>query len=186
MLIPVFIDSCAWNWLFDRQSDLGEALPNEKYALFVTREVEIEILSIKPVGKDGNDKRSLKSYIESCIKTHDVRTSYIFGFAEAGSLVYGGFGQGTWQSDQDRGWYDRREVKDLLQGKAPRNVVLTDNQADASLAVRSFDSVVVTGEPKSKKGPLRLASQQGGQIVFLPDVDQSGLSLKDYITRRFP
>ena len=139
MAIPVFIDSCAWDWLFARQVDLSEAFPSEKYALFVTREVEIELASI-PDEKDGKDKRPLKLYIaESCAK-HSIRTTSVFGFASVeadGRLsrvqVYGGFGQGTFQSDDDRRWYGSDEVKKLLQGKAPKGSGLSGNQADASL-----------------------------------------------------
>jgi hypothetical protein len=103
MAIPVFIDTCAWDWLFARQVDLGEAFPGGKYALFVTREVEIELASI-PDEKDGKDKRPLKLYIAESITKHGVGTTSVFGFASVeadGSLskvqVYGGFGQGTFR-----------------------------------------------------------------------------------------
>lgn len=55
------------------------------------------------------------------------------------------------------------------------------NEADASLAVRAFDSIVVTAEGRSKRGPLRLAAEQGGRVVFLEEVEKSGLSIKEFI-----
>jgi hypothetical protein len=186
--IAVFIDSCAWNYLFEHRVDLVEAFPSGEYALALTREVEIELAAIPDKGKDGADKIELKAYIKENIDKHPVRTTSVFGFATYepdGTLskvqVYGGFGQGTWQSDADRSWYGSGEVRDLLHGKGKRKSGLSANQADASLAVRSFESIVLTDEVKTKNGPLRLAAEQGGQIVYLADVEQSGLSLKDFV-----
>ena len=188
MKAVVFIDSCAWNSLFKNRVDLADAFPDGEYTLALTREVEIEIAAIPDTGKDGTDKRELKAYIRRSIERHRVRTTSVFGFATYepdGSLskvqVYGGFGQGTWQSDADRRWYGSSEVKGLLHGKGKRKSGLSDNQADASLAVRSFESIVLTDEIKTKNGPLRLAAEQGGRVIYLADVEQSGLSLKDFI-----
>jgi hypothetical protein len=188
MKLAVFIDSCAWNYLFKHQVDLMEAFPRDAYSLAITREVEIELAAIPDTGKDGTDKVGLKAYIAESIEKYRVSTTSVFGFATFepdGSLskvqVYGGFGQGTWQSDADRSWYDSDNVKGLLHGKGKRKSGLSDNQADASLAVRSFESVVLTDEVKTKNGPLRLAAEQGGRVVYLADVEQSGLSLKDFV-----
>jgi len=184
----VYIDSCAWNYLFEHRVDLAEAFPSDEYTLALTREVEIEISAIPDRGKDGADKIELKEYIKESIDKQSVRTTSVFGFATYepdGSLskvqVYGGFDQGTWQSDADRSWYGSGEVRDLLHSKGKRKYGLSGNQADASLAVRSFESIVLTNEIKSTNGPLRLAAEQGGQIVYLADVEQSGLSLKDFV-----
>ena len=187
MKTSVFIDSCAWNYLFDNRVDLSEVFPSNQYALFVTREIEIEHLAIPDIGKDGADKRELKSYIATAIASHNVQTTSVFGFASYdadGSLsevqVYGGLDQGAWQSEDDRRWYDSNEVKQHLNCQAVKGSGLSKNQADASLAVRSFDSVILTGELRGKTGPLALAADQGGRIVYLGEVEQSGLSLKDY------
>jgi hypothetical protein len=188
MTLPVIIDCCAWNYLFDCQVDLTDVFPRDEYAIFITREVEIELRAIPDKGKDGTDKRALKSYIAESIKAHRVRTSSIFGFASLepdGSLsevqVYGGFGQGTFQSQADRSWYSSGDVRRFLDDKRKKNSGLIDNQADASLAVRSFDSLVLTNEFKSTRGPLHLASEHGGRVIYIEDVEQSGLSLKEYI-----
>jgi hypothetical protein len=130
--IAVFIDSCAWNELFSDNVDLAEVFPQDRYSLFVTREVEIELLAIPTTGKDGTDNRQL----------------------------YGGFGQGTWQSDTDRRWNTSDQVRSLVDNKGKRTTGLAKNQADASLAVRSFDSIVLTNEGKENSGPLRLAAEQ--------------------------
>lgn len=98
--------------------------------------------------------------------------------------VNGGFNQGTFQSDADRDWYGSNNVKHLLYGKTKRPTGLGNNEADASLAVRSFDSIILTKEKPTKKGPLLLvAKQQGGRIIYLADVEKSKLSLKDYIAQ---
>lgn len=185
----VYIDGCAWNKLFADGVELAEAFPSEGYSLSVTREVEIEILAIPPIGKDGTDNRQLKAYIADSIARNNVITTSVFGFASVepdGSLskvqVYGGFDQGTFQSDVDRAWYASKEAKSLLEGKSKREGSgLTKNQADASLAVRSFDSIVLTNENKDKSGPLRLAAEHGGRVVYLADVIKSQLSLGEYI-----
>ena len=188
--LPVFIDCCAWDYLFGHAINLAEVFPPDDYALFVTREVEIEILAIPNLGKDGTDNRKLKDYIAKNIATLGVKTFMVFGFATLdpdGSpskiQVYGGFDQGTWQSDEDRQWYDSAEVKSLIHNKGPRPSGLSKNQADASVAVRSFDAIVLTDERKRRNSPLRLAASQGGRVVRLQHVEQSGLSLKDYIAQ---
>ena len=97
--------------------------------------------------------------------------------------MYGGLDQGTFQSDVDRDWYGSSDVKRLLHGKAKRPTGLGNDEADASLAVRSFDSIVLTKERPTKKGPLFLATNQGGRVIYLKNVEKSGLSLKDYIAQ---
>jgi hypothetical protein len=184
MTTNVSIDSCAWNYLFEHQVNIAEVFPSDEYTLSVTREVEIELSAIP----DRADKQALKVYIADSIATHNVQTTSVFGFASVepdGSLskvqVYGGFDQGTFQSDADRDWYASSDVKRLLHGKAKRKSGLSDNQADASLAVRSFASIVLTKESPKKKGPLSLAATQGGRIVCLDEIEKIGLSLKEYI-----
>jgi hypothetical protein len=56
---------------------------------------------------------------------------------------------------------------------------LYGNEADLSLAARSFHSVVLTLDRSS--GPLNAAYKQGGKIIYLDSFDCSGLSLRDYV-----
>jgi|SRR5277367_66986 hypothetical protein len=189
----IYIDSNAWNYLFDRNIDLSAVFPKDSFSIFITREVEIELSAIQDMGKDGTDKRALKAYIEGSLLANRVQTSSVFGFAAIepdGSLskvqVYGGFGQGTFQSVADRDWHASSEVKRFTAAKSKRGSGLSANQADASLGARSFDSIVLTREPAGGKGPLQLAAQQGGQVLFLEEVERSGLSLADYIAANFP
>lgn len=112
MKTSVVIDSCAWDYLFERNVDLSGVFHREQFLLTVTREVEIEILAIPDAGHGGMDKTALKQYIADSIKANDVRTTSVFGFATLDPdgmpskvQVYGGFDQGTFQSEADRNWY---------------------------------------------------------------------------------
>ena len=60
---------------------------------------------------------------------------------------------------------------------------LTDNEADAAVAVQSFSSVVLTCEKPNTNGPLRVAAELGGKVLYLRNFDQSGLSLQEYIAK---
>jgi hypothetical protein len=186
MKTSLIIDCCAWNYLFEHQINLAETFPQNDYTLSVTREVEIEILAIP----DKADKHALKAYIAKSIESSNVHKTSIFGFAtydSDGNLskiqTCGNFYQSTFQSPNDRDWYNSDEVKNFLIGKAKRKSGLSNNQADASIAVRSFQAIVLTNEGRNKKGPLHLAAKQGGRIVYLSEVEESGLSLKDYINK---
>lgn len=191
MATLVYIDNCAWDYLFSKQIDLASELPRDSFELCITREVEIEVGSIPDTGKDGSDKRSLKKYIQESIDANQVQTTSVFGFASLepdGSLskiqVYGGFDQGTFQSNADRDWYASKEVQDRLREKPVRSSGLSVDQADASLAVRSFGAIVLTNERKGKPGPLSMAADQGGRVIHLScEVEPSGLSLGQYLKR---
>ncbi|QBG90382.1 hypothetical protein [Xanthomonas oryzae] len=183
MTIAVYIDSCAWNYLHEKAIDLLSELPPDKYALYLTREVEIELEAIP----DGEKKQTLKDYIKSSLERSSIRTTSVFGFQTDGIdgvpskvQVYRGFGQGTFQSATDRAFYASPEIKSQLVGKKPRKSGLSANQADASLAARSFGAFVLTTD--KNKGPLKTASELGGKIVYLTaEVEKSGLTLGQYM-----
>lgn len=188
MKAPVYIDSCAWNHLFDAQVVMREVFPPEEFRLFITREVEIELLEIPDDGKDGTDKRPLKRFVRESIEEHPIRTTSVFGFATfepdgspSKHQVNSGFNQGNFQPMADREWYDTPEVRAHLHGKSSRNSTLTHNQADASLGVRSFDAIVLTNEKRNKLGPIHLAAQQSGHVHYLRDLAASGLTLKAFM-----
>lgn len=185
MTIAVYIDSCAWNYLQEKGINLLAELPPDIYKLYLTREVEIEIEAIP----DNEKKQALKDYIRANIENAAVKTTSVFGFqtiepdgSPSKVQVYGGFGQGTFQSPEDRKYYASPEVQAQLVGKAKRKTGLGANQADASLAVRSSQAFVLTNEDLQKAGPLKLAAENGGKIVYLcAQVDRSGLTLGQYM-----
>jgi hypothetical protein len=61
---------------------------------------------------------------------------------------------------------------------------LYKNEADISLAARSFHSVVLTLDKKN--GPLKDAYEQGGKVIFLTNFENSGMSLSAFIKSTFP
>ena len=173
------LDSNVWNFLFDRKIDLAVELPLDEFAIFITREVEIEGLAIP----DNALKAALKDYIARAIAACDIKTTSVFGFATdgPGPQRVGGFDQGTFQSQTEREFYDAIRGQYLL-GKSEKNSKLTDNEADAAVAAQSFFSIVLTCEGPSKPGPLRFAAEHGGKVLYLAAFDQSGMTLKEYVT----
>ncbi|MFC5399847.1 hypothetical protein ACFPN3_13540 [Undibacterium jejuense] len=170
--------------------DLAKELPQSQFSIHVTREVEIELGAIPDVGCDGTDKTLLKAYIKQGISSAPVKTSYVFGFktlepdgTQSPVQVYGGFNVGTCQSNEERNFYAKPEIKQqLLSGKKAKSG-LGKNQADASLAAKSLSTIVLTNERMNKVGPLKLANALGGKMVYLQDqVEPSGLSIGNYLT----
>jgi len=187
---PIYIDSCAWNYLHDNCIDLVKELPSDQYAIYMTREVEIEIDSIPDEAKSGGvDKRSLKNYIQRNVSRLPVSTTCIFGFetmepddTPSKTQVYGGFNVGTFESKEDQAFYASPEIKKQLLGKSKAGSGLGKNEADASLAVRARDAVVLTNERPEKAGPLKSAAKRGDKVVYLAaQVEPSGLSLGQFL-----
>lgn len=184
MTTPVFIDGCAWNYFFDANADLSEILPPELYRLFITSEVGIELQEIP----EREDKQAIKAFIQDAIVSHKVVTTYVFGFASNNAdgtptkyQRFGNFGNAGFQPAADRDWYGLPAVIEMLSKRTTRDTFLGKNEGDASLAVRSFRAVVLTAEKRTKKGPLQLAAQQGGLVVFLGEVEKSGKTLHEFI-----
>ncbi|WET07935.1 hypothetical protein P3S72_15520 [Pseudomonas sp. D3] len=197
MTIPVTIDSCTWNYFFDNQYDLCVELPPEEFSLFITREVELELLQI-PDESHGIDKRPLKEYVRNSIDCRKVTTTYVFGFSDLDNPEepsrYGGFGQGTFASDDEQDWRQREKTQQFVQAgyaaKQRKKTVLRKDEADVSLAVASLNSILITVDEKkdaslAKKGPIHDAAINGGFVVYVQDVQASGLRLADFIQKHF-
>lgn len=178
--IAVTLDNNVWNFLFDRKIDLATELTTAEFALFTTREVEIEGMAIPD--KDSNTP--LKTYIVRTIAACSIRTTSVFGFDAAGDRPQrlGGFDQGTWQFQTEREFYDAIKKEGYLLGKSEKNSKLTDNEGDAAVAAQSFFSIALTCERPNKRGPLRFAAEHGGKVLYLRNIDSTGFNLKDYIT----
>lgn len=187
MIISVTIDSCAWNFFSDNKYDLCVELPPERFSLFITREVELELDQI-PDESHGVDKRLLKDYIRTSIQLRNVETSSIFGFSEANvpgePSRYGGFGQGTFESDIERDWRQREDTKRyVIDAPKRKSSFLRKDEADVSQAVASLSSVLITAD--AKKGPISVAAVNGGRVLYLSEFQNSGLKLADYIEQLF-
>jgi len=174
--IAVTLDNNVWDFLLRTGLDLGSELPRDLFAVFITREVEIETSAIPTT------KGELKDYVARTISSCDIRTTSVFGFAreKPGPERFGGFGQGTWQSQTEREFYAAIRDQYLI-GRREKNSQLNDNEADAAVAAKSFSSIVLTCEHPNKVGPLRFAAEHGGKILYLSDFEQSGRTLSAYI-----
>jgi hypothetical protein len=176
--IAVTLDNNVWNFLFERKINLADELPPDQFALFITREVEIEAAAIP----DTEAKGPLKEYISEIIRLCGITTTSVFGFATPGPgpQRVGGWGQGTWQSQTEREFYDAIRNR-FLMGKREKGSQLTENEGDAAVAAQSFFSVVLTCEKPTTVGPLRFAAENGGKVLYLPDFNRNGMSLREYV-----
>lgn len=177
--IPVFIDSCLWNLLFETKICLASEFPKDEFTLFVTKEVySFEMTAIPPI------KADLKAYIDEQMQKAEVRVDSFFGFVSYKSDVasrVGGFGEGRWVT------YNEGELIKLFQVESNRQRKngLFNNEADASLAVRACSGgVVLTTESRNKSGPLKRALKRGGRIAFL-DSGIQPMSLKNIVLNAF-
>jgi tRNA threonylcarbamoyladenosine modification (KEOPS) complex Pcc1 subunit len=176
--IAVTLDNNVWDFLFQKRIKLALELPSEEFAIFITREVEIETSAIPT--KDS--KTALKDYIARTIVTCNIKTTSVFGFAREspGPERLGGFGQGTWQSRTESEFYAAIRERYLC-NKREKKSQLTGNEGDAAVAAQSFFSIALTCELPQKVGPLRFAAEHGGKILYLEGFDGSGLTLNAYI-----
>lgn len=172
--IAVTIDSNVWNLLHELNLALTIELPSARFALFVPREVEIELTAIP------GDKIALKRYVRRQLLEATVKVSAVFGFAaETAPQRRGGFGFGTFQSEDARAFYAAIRDQYLI-GKSLRNSRLYHNEADAALGAAALSSVVLTCDTR-KAGPLRVASEFGGKLVDMTRFDNQGQSLASLI-----
>jgi hypothetical protein len=157
-LISVTLDNNVWDFLYQSEVNLKNVFPRERFALFITREVEIETEAIPPT------KLGLREYIARSTEDANIQTAWTFGFDTGESPIRRGtLGQSTFQSQLES---DIR--KELLQfiHATPKGSGLHRNEGDISVALASFFSIVLTME-KGKAGPLQFARENGGQILQL-------------------
>jgi hypothetical protein len=175
--ISVTLDSNVWNFFFDEAMNVAAELPSCDFAIFIPREVEIEMMPIRDKASEALLWRYMTETIVSC----NIQTTSVFGFSASEPQRMGSFGFGTFQSPVEREFYAAIGSRFLV-GKKAKGSRLTGNEADAAVAAASFFSIVLTCEKPKKVGPLRFASEHGGKVLYLPDFKNSSLSLKEYIT----
>ena len=176
--IAITLDNTVWNFLFHRKIDLAVQLPTNRFAIFITREVEIE----KDAIPEKESKRELREYIARTIASANIQTTLVFGFAreEPGPERHGGFDVGVWQSPTETEFY-RAIQERLLIGKSEKRSQLSDNEGDAAVAAKSFSSIALTCERPNKPGPLSFAAAHGGKVLYLDGFEQSGLRLREFV-----
>jgi hypothetical protein len=172
MPIDIYIDHNVWDLIIEKQIDLGQEFPKEQFALHKTREAEFEI---PPTPENKRAK------IEATIARDDIDTICYFGLDEPQHISseqrVGGFDVGTIASIEELNFINLQRSK-LGKSKKPKTG-LYKNEADISLAARSFHSVVLTLD--KKPGPLKDAHFQGGIVVFLTNFDEKKLSLREFV-----
>lgn len=162
--IAITLDNNVWNFLFDQQINLAAELSSERFAIYITREVEIETLAIP----NHKSKKELKEYIDKTIEACGIETTYVFGFAHEGPgpQRHGGFDVGVWQSRTETEFYAAIRERFLI-GKSQKKSELSDNEGDAAVAAQSFSSIAPTCERPNKPGPLSFAAAHGGKVLYL-------------------
>ena len=174
--IAVTIDSNVWNQLHSLKLELAKELPKKCFALFMPREIQIELDAIP----DRPEKIALKDYIRQQVLDASVETSYTFGFmTEVEPQRSGGWGAGTFQSSDECAYYADIQ-KQYLINKSLRGSKLSHNEGDAALGAASLSSVVLTLDLK-KAGPLLVARKHGGKLVDMTQFDKTGPSLSNLI-----
>lgn len=173
MAIGVYIDNNVWDFLFSRNLDLSIELPREDFCICLTREAEFEIPPIPSA--------ALKAFIDATISKCVIRTDSFFGFNDESlpqsEQRVGGFDVGRWASAEEIAFMRQQRTQLGLSKK--RKTKLYKDEADISLAARSFHSVVLSLDAKT--GPINDAYKQGGKVVFLTDFDKSGMSLSAFV-----
>lgn len=174
----VFIDSCAWNFLFDNKINLSDEFLGFDIDLAMTKEVySFEVPNIPAKYKD------LKEYINTQITMSNIREDSFFGFSSYNDPQdyksrVGGFGKGRFCSIEESEQIKKYEI---LNAKL-RPTGLLNNEADASLAVRSTTgSFVITAESPDNNGPLKKARLNGGWIIYLNEFDKNKLSFRNFM-----
>ena len=181
--VPVFVDNCVWDLLFEQHLDLAKELPADQFCLFIVREVEFEIEAI------AQKKPDLALWVRETIGRARIRTRRDFGFhderhSEEDQRV-GGFGDrrdgsvGGFWVEADEAGFEAELLKRYPQGEKRPKTRLYRNEADIALAVRSLHSVVLTLDQKA--GPLRDALGRGGKVVYLKDFNPDTSSLASLV-----
>lgn len=180
--IAITLDNNVWNFLYDGNIDLAVELPRERFAIFITRQVEIETLAIPSI----TTKAALKQFIARTIAKCGIATTWVFGFDSGGPgpQRYGGFDQGVWQSQTEREFYEAIQQQ-YLTNKSAKKSQLNGNEGDAAVAAQSFFSIALTCESPGNPGPLRYAAEHGGKVLYLADCAASRLSLRSDIERLY-
>ncbi len=176
--IAVTLDNNVWNFFFQNDTNLAAELTQDRFAVFITREVEIETLAIP----NDEVRDALKRYIAGTIEACGIETTWVFGFAREGPGPerYGGFDVGTWQSNTEQEFYAAIQQR-FLDGRGMRKSELSTNEGDAAVGAQSFFSIALTCEKPMKQGPLRFAREHGGAVLYLPDLEHSGQTLREYV-----
>lgn len=179
MPLSIYIDNNVWDLLFEKKIDLSIELPREEFCLCLTKEAEFEIPPIP------DEKAELKKFIYDTIVKCSIETRPYFGFSDEKHPIseqrVAGFDEGFLADLAETQFMEQQKTR--LSKHKKESTKLYKNEADISVAARSFGAVVITLDKKN--GPINDAYKHGGAIVYLHEFIESGLPLKDFIMSKF-
>lgn len=178
MTVSIYIDNNVWDLLFEKEIDLSVELPSDEFCLCLTREAEFEIPPIP------EEKAALKKFIYDTIEKCSIETRPYFGFLDERHPIseqrVAGFDNGFLADIKETEFMEQQKKR--LSEHKKESTKLYKNEADISVAARSFGAAVITLDKKN--GPINEACKQGGTIIYLHEFIKSGLLLKDFIKSR--
>ena len=172
MKISIFIDSCAWNFLYEHNIDLATEFPSEHFRICMTAEVNrFEIKSIP------REKVKLVEYIRQQEKNISIHEDAFFGFATEDKPRNSGFDQGRFASYEDTAAITENE-KNINREKIKGSGLYHD-EADVSLVIRAqTGSIVLTTDTK---GPLKKEAEKNKNIIFLYEFTPESKTLRNFV-----
>ncbi len=196
-MIKIFLDSCAFDWFY--RKDIYQELPQKYCQLFITSEVTYEL----NYAQDTLERKEKTIYNHRIIKEYPIKVFKPFGLLSKNSIDerkhlipsndiahYGGFGEG---------YFVQKSVRDFLNSEcAKRHRTLSEErknggklrpsglrlrQSDITLAALSTVNIVLTADDGSILKEARKELKH--KIVLLKEVENSGLTVYDYILANF-
>jgi len=175
-LTGVFIDHNVWDILLALRIDLDVEFPRDLFGIGITREAEFEIAATAAANP------ALKAYIDEIIERRGITVDSYFGFFDPTLPLdeqrVGGFDVGRWASAPELQFIASQRQRPQT---TKRKTKLHKDEADISLAARSFAASTIVLTCDKDRGPLRDAHRQGGNVIYLNDFPTSGLALGDYV-----
>ncbi|WP_144296036.1 hypothetical protein [Ancylobacter novellus] len=174
--IDVFIDSCAWNVLYDHGVDVASEMQAHNIRLAVSPELLIEVNAIP------DTKSKLRGFILNNID--GCHEDLIFGFdvpsVTFGQRRWGGFDNGRWATRDERIIHQTEQAM----GRSRRPHGLRKHETDAGLAGRAYHSVVLSTAHQAASVPMKLVDKSRSNILIVEDYIVSGQRLGDFIASR--
>lgn len=169
-MISIYIDNNIWDYLFKSGLNLRDYFPADKYRILISKLGRFEITQIP----DSPDRVKLKEYIYSVL-SEDVEEQHTFGFYNsvhsASEQRNSGFGIGGFTSAREN--EERARLQELYgtTQKRKEKLILYKQEADIELGALSISNFVLTLDKKD--GPLKSASENGGNVIFLNEISPS-------------
>jgi len=156
-----------WDFLYKNTIEICSFFPSPKYSVLITKHGKFEI-DQTPVSERT---RGLIKFINTNLLVC-VNEQHIFGFYNPElpneEQRSSGFGIGCFTTINEN--IERKRLSDIYRKKDKRknSMILFKEEADIELGVMSVENHVLTFD--KKKGPLRSAYENGGNVVFMNEL----------------